>query len=78
MMILGVMAAHPKKALCGVITAKPLDNSARNSLMSALKKFAIGKNILLTEKVDSIIEGTVVVVEDKTHRHEYIEGDTNV
>lgn len=65
-MFLAVMVAHRKEALCEVITAKPLDDSTRSSLMAALKKFAKGKNIQLTEKVDpSIIGGMVVGVEDK-------------
>ncbi|XP_013199644.2 ATP synthase subunit O, mitochondrial [Amyelois transitella] len=66
-MFLAVMVAHRNEALCEVITAKPLDDSARKSLMDALKKFVKqGKNITLTEKVDpSIIGGMIVGVEDK-------------
>ncbi|CAK1547169.1 unnamed protein product [Leptosia nina] len=62
-----VMVAHRNEALCEVITAKPLDDSTRKTLMEALKKFVKGgKNITLTEKVDSsIIGGMIVGVEDK-------------
>ncbi|XP_061713403.1 ATP synthase subunit O, mitochondrial-like [Cydia pomonella] len=66
-MFLTVMVAHNNKALCEVITASPLDDGARQSLMDALKKFVKGdKKIELTEKVDpSIIGGMIVGVEDK-------------
>ncbi|XP_053607202.1 ATP synthase subunit O, mitochondrial-like [Plodia interpunctella] len=66
-MFMAVMVAHRNEALCEVITAKPLDDSARKSLMDALKKFVKqGKNITLTEKVDpSIIGGMIVGIEDK-------------
>ncbi|XP_047516452.1 ATP synthase subunit O, mitochondrial-like [Pieris napi] len=61
-----VMVAHRNEALCEVITAKPLDDSTRKTLMEALKKFVKGKNITLTEKVDSsIIGGLIVGIEDK-------------
>ncbi|XP_045527076.1 ATP synthase subunit O, mitochondrial-like isoform X1 [Pieris brassicae] len=61
-----VMVAHRNEALCEVITAKPLDESTRKTLMEALKKFVKGKNITLTEKVDSsIIGGLIVGIEDK-------------
>lgn len=64
---LTVMVAHRNEALCEVITAKPLDDTSRNALMEALKRFVEkGKNIQLTEKVDpSIIGGLIVGVEDK-------------
>ncbi|XP_072932024.1 ATP synthase subunit O, mitochondrial-like isoform X2 [Epargyreus clarus] len=66
-MFLAVMVAHRNEALCEVITAKPLDDGTRKSLMEALKKFVKdGKNIQLTEKVEpSIIGGMIVGVEDK-------------
>lgn len=66
-MFLAVMVAHRNEALCEVITAKPLDDGSRKALMDALKKFVKeGKNITLTEKVDSsIIGGMIVGVEDK-------------
>lgn len=65
-MFLAVMVAHREEALCEVITAEPLDDSSRGSLMAALKKFAKGKNVQLTEKVDpGIIGGMIVGVEDK-------------
>ncbi|XP_047994878.1 ATP synthase subunit O, mitochondrial-like [Leguminivora glycinivorella] len=66
-MFLAVMVAHNNKALCEVITASPLDDSTRQSLMDALGKFVKGgKKIELTEKVDpSIIGGMIVGVEDK-------------
>ncbi|KAI5651843.1 ATP synthase delta (OSCP) subunit domain-containing protein [Phthorimaea operculella] len=65
-MFLQVMVAHRKEALCEVITAKPLDESFKSSLLEALKKLAKGRNISMTEKVDpSIIGGVIVVVEDK-------------
>ncbi|XP_031765413.2 ATP synthase subunit O, mitochondrial-like [Galleria mellonella] len=66
-MFLAVMVAHRNDALCEVITATPLDDANRKSLMDALKKFVKeGKKIQLTEKVDpSIIGGIIVGVEDK-------------
>lgn len=65
-MFLTVMVAHRNEALCEVITAKPLDDSTRSTLLKTLKKFAKGKNVQLTEKVDpSIIGGMIVGVEDK-------------
>ncbi|KOB77814.1 H+ transporting ATP synthase O subunit isoform 1 [Operophtera brumata] len=66
-MFLAVMVAHRNEALCEVITAKPLDESTRKSLMDALGKFVKeGKKITLTEKVDpTIIGGMIVGVEDK-------------
>lgn len=62
-----VMVAHRNEALCEVITAKPLDEGTRKALMDALKKFVKeGKNITLTEKIDStLIGGMIVGVEDK-------------
>lgn len=64
---LAVMVAHRNEALCEVITAQPLDDSTRKILMDALKKFVKeGKNIQLTEKVDSSIMGGMIVgIEDK-------------
>ncbi|KAJ2946021.1 hypothetical protein O0L34_g4941 [Tuta absoluta] len=65
-MFLAVMVAHRNEALCEVITAKPLDESFKSSLLEALKKLAEGRNISMSEKVDpSILGGVIVVVEDK-------------
>ncbi|KAL4712287.1 hypothetical protein ACJJTC_004049 [Scirpophaga incertulas] len=66
-MFIAVMVAHRNESLCEVITAKPLDDSARTALMESLKTFVKeGKKIQLTEKVDpSIIGGMIVGVEDK-------------
>lgn len=66
-MFMAVMVAHKNMALCEVITAKPLDEATRTSLMDALQKFVKGeKKIELTERVDpSIIGGMIVGVEDK-------------
>ncbi|XP_045497142.1 ATP synthase subunit O, mitochondrial-like [Colias croceus] len=66
-MFSAVMVAHRNEARCEVITAKPLDDSTRKTLMEALKKLTKGgKNVQLTEKIDSsIIGGMIVGIEDK-------------
>ncbi|XP_038212070.1 ATP synthase subunit O, mitochondrial-like [Zerene cesonia] len=66
-MFSAVMVSHRNEALCEVITAKPLDDSTRKTLMDALKKLTKGgKNVQLTEKIDpSIIGGMIVGIEDK-------------
>ncbi|KAI8435948.1 hypothetical protein MSG28_004114 [Choristoneura fumiferana] len=57
-MFTAVMVAHKNMALCEVITAKPLDEGTRKSLMDALQKFVKGeKKIELTERVDPSIIG---------------------
>lgn len=66
-MFLSVMVAHRNEALCEVITAEPLDEATRKTLVETLKKFVkSGQNIQLTEKVrPSIIGGMIVGIEDK-------------
>ncbi|CAD0199331.1 unnamed protein product [Chrysodeixis includens] len=66
-MFIGVMVAHRNEALCEVITAEPLDEATRKTLLEVLKKFVKpGQNILLTEKVKlRVIGGMVVGIEDK-------------
>ncbi|CAD7093736.1 unnamed protein product [Hermetia illucens] len=62
-----IMAAHRGEVVCEVVTAKPLDDSQRKQLESALKAF-LQKNesIQLTARVDpNIIGGMIVSIGDK-------------
>ncbi|XP_026498633.1 ATP synthase subunit O, mitochondrial [Vanessa tameamea] len=62
-----MMSAHRGEVNCEVITAKPLDQTQKQNLESALKKFVkSNESILLTTKVDpSLIGGMVVSIADK-------------
>ncbi|XP_023934121.1 ATP synthase subunit O, mitochondrial [Bicyclus anynana] len=62
-----MMAAHRGEVTCEVITAKPLDQTQKQNLEAALKKFLKGNETLqLTAKVDpSLIGGMVVSIGDK-------------
>ncbi|VVD02008.1 unnamed protein product [Leptidea sinapis] len=66
-LFLTVMVAHRNEALCEIITAKPLDEATRKTLVDALKNLVEGgKKIQLTEKVEpSIIGGLIIGIEDK-------------
>ncbi|XP_047530940.1 ATP synthase subunit O, mitochondrial [Vanessa atalanta] len=62
-----MMSAHRGEVNCEVITAKPLDQTQKQNLESALKKFVkSNESIQLTTKVDpSLIGGMVVSIADK-------------
>ncbi|XP_055636886.1 ATP synthase subunit O, mitochondrial [Toxorhynchites rutilus septentrionalis] len=62
-----IMAAERGEVVCEVKTAKPLDDSQRKQLESALKAFLKpNQTILLTAKVEpSLIGGMVVSIGDK-------------
>ncbi|XP_046977893.1 ATP synthase subunit O, mitochondrial [Vanessa cardui] len=62
-----MMAAHRGEVVCEVITAKPLDQTQKQNLESALKKFVkSNETIQLTTKVDpSLIGGMIVSIADK-------------
>ncbi|XP_050348505.1 ATP synthase subunit O, mitochondrial [Nymphalis io] len=62
-----MMAAHRGEVACEVITAKPLDQTQKQNLESALKKFLKGsETIQLTAKVDpALIGGMIVSIGDR-------------
>ncbi|KAM3958927.1 LOW QUALITY PROTEIN: ATP synthase subunit O, mitochondrial [Aphomia sociella] len=62
-----IMAAHRGEVTCEVITAKPLDQTQKQNLEAALKKFLkANETILLTAKVDpALLGGMVVSIADK-------------
>ncbi|XP_055544693.1 ATP synthase subunit O, mitochondrial [Wyeomyia smithii] len=62
-----IMAAERGEVVCEVITAKPLDDSQRKQLESALKSFLKqNQTIQLTAKVDTaLIGGMIVSIGDK-------------
>lgn len=62
-----IMSANRGEVVCEVITAKPLEGSAKSELEAALKGFlAKGQTIKLTTKTDpTIISGMIVSIGDK-------------
>ncbi|CAH0683078.1 unnamed protein product [Spodoptera exigua] len=62
-----MMSAHRGEVTCEVVTAKPLDQTQRQNLEAALKKFLKANETLqLTAKVDpSLMGGMVVSIGDK-------------